>query len=293
MQLYPRLHVKFPALLLQPSFDFARHTTIGCGGTSEVAAYPSSIEEAALLLAYLTCERIPMCFLGAGANVLPSDGNFEGVVVLFRRLNALCADGTEVYAGAGVTGGELLKFACRSSIGGFSPLSGIPMTVGGGVAMNAGVKDLYFSDLVRRVVCVEAGKLRTLEQNECAFGKKESIFQQGIAVLGVCLQGRYARPADIARESCYYRSKRMHLPKGRSMGCTFVNPDGATAGALIEACGLKGMRIGGAFVSEKHANFICNEGQRARDVAALIEYIKKTVEERTGIVLREEIRRLP
>ena len=77
------------------------------------------------------------------------------------------------------------------------------------------------------------------------------------------------------------------------MGCTFVNPEGTTAGALIEACGLKGMRIGGAFVSEKHANFICNEGQRARDVAALIEYIKKTVEERTGIVLREEIRRLP
>ena len=152
MQLYPRLHAKFPALLLQPSFDFARHTTIGCGGTSEVAAYPSSIEEAALLLAYLTRERIPMCFLGAGANVLPSDGNFEGVVVLFRRLNALCADGTIVYAGAGVTGGELLKFACRSSIGGFSPLSGIPLTVGGGVTMNAGVKDLYFSDLVRRVV---------------------------------------------------------------------------------------------------------------------------------------------
>ena len=98
MQLYPRLHAQFPALFLQPSFDFARHTTIGCGGMAEVAAFPSSVEESAAVISYLAREHIPTCYLGAGANVLPADGTFAGVVVLFRRLDALYAEGTDLFA---------------------------------------------------------------------------------------------------------------------------------------------------------------------------------------------------
>ena len=293
MQLFTRLKGRFPALRLEKEFNFSHHTTIGCGGTAAVAAYPDSLEESACLIAYLIRERIPMCLLGAGANVLPSEGYFEGVVVLFRLLNALYADGAEVYAGAGVTGGSLLRFACRNGIGGFSPFSGIPMTVGGGVAMNAGVGDLHFSDIVRRVVCVERGRLCILDTAACAFGEKSSIFLQGIAVLGVYLRGRYAELSSIVQESCYYRTLRARLPKERSMGCVFVNPPGESAGRLIEACGLKGKRIGGAVVSVLHANFICNEGGTSGDIAALISLIKETVLRRTGIKLREEIRRIP
>lgn len=293
MQLYPRLHAQFPALFLQPSFDFARHTTIGCGGMAEVAAFPSSVEESAAVISYLAREHIPTCYLGAGANVLPADGTFAGVVVLFRRLDALYAEGTDLFAGAGVTGGRLLAFACRNGIGGFSPFSGIPMSVGGGVTMNAGIKDLHFSDVVQRVLCCDRGKIFVLDRQDCAFGEKASIFQRGITVLGVQLRGRYAKQADIDRESCHYRSLRVNFPKGRSMGCVFVNPEGIPAGKLIEACGLKGKRIGGAVVSLQHANFICNEGGSARDVALLIDYIKQTVKRQTGIALREEIRRIP
>lgn len=293
MELFTRLKERFPRLECECNFRFARHTTIGCGGIAAVAAYPSCAEETAELLAWLGRERIPYCFLGAGANVLPSDGVFDGVVVRFCRLNALGADGAEVFSGAGVTGGAFLSFAEHGGIGGFSPFSGIPMTIGGGTAMNAGVRELHFSDVVQRVLCVESGRLRILEREDCAFREKDSLFLHGIAVVGVWMRGKLSHPADIARESCYFRARRSRLPKGRSMGCTFVNPAGISAGELIERCGLKGARRGGAVVSGQHANFILNEGASGSDVAALIAFVKEQVEKQTGIALREEIRRIP
>ena len=293
MELFTRLKERFPRLECECNFCFARHTTIGCGGIAAVAAYPSCAEETAELLAWLGRERIPYCFLGAGANVLPSDGAFDGVVVRFCRLNALGADGAEVFSGAGVTGGAFLSFAEHGGIGGFSPFSGIPMTIGGGTAMNAGVRELHFSDVVQRVLCVESGRLRILEREDCAFREKDSLFLRGIAVVGVWMRGKLSHPADIARESCYFRARRSRLPKGRSMGCTFVNPAGISAGELIERCGLKGARRGGAVVSGRHANFILNEGASGSDVAALIEFVKEQVEKQTGIALQEEIRRIP
>ena len=103
MHLASRLRGKFPRLALTEDFSFARHTTIGCGGSAEAAAMPACLEEAAQLLTFLERERIPYCYLGAGANVLPAEGRFEGVVVRFCNMNALYADGTSLYAGAGVT----------------------------------------------------------------------------------------------------------------------------------------------------------------------------------------------
>ena len=293
MDLYAHLAERLPWLKLEADFDFSRHTSIGCGGRAAVAAYPSDAEEAAALLYVLAKERIPHCILGTGSNVLPRDGALECVVVRLSRLSGLYADQEEIFAGAGVTGGRLLAFACGRGIGGFSAFSGIPMSVGGGTAMNAGVRERHFSDVVVRVLCAERGEIHTLSCEECCFGEKTSLFLSGIPVLGVWLRGTRARPSDIARESCYYRRRRMSLPKGRSMGCTFVNPSDISAGELIERCGLKGARRGGAFVSEKHANFVMNEGGSSSDVAALIAYIKTEVARRTGIVLREEIRYLP
>lgn len=294
MRLIPRLQAAFPRLLLEKDFSFSRHTAIGCGGSAEAAASPSSYIEAARLLAFLERRRIPYCLLGAGANVLPSDGRFEGVVVRFSRLGQLRIADERILAGAGVTGGRLLAAAQKAGVGGLSPFSGIPMTVGGGTAMNAGVRDLHFSDVVQAVLCSEKGKIGFLRGEACRFREKSSLFsEEKVAVLAVLLRGRRARSEDIARESCYYRSLRARLPKGRSMGCTFVNPAGVSAGALIEACGLKGARAGGAVVSDRHANFILSENGRAADVAALIELIRTIVQKKTGILLREEIRRIP
>ena len=293
LDLATRLRERFPRLKLTRDFSFARHTTIGCGGSAAASAYPAAAEEAAELLLWLWTERVPHCFLGTGANVLPADGRFEGVVVCFSSLSALYADGTRIYAGAGVTGGRLLSFAAERLIGGLEAFSGIPTSVGGGITMNAGVRELHFSDVTEQVLASEKGKLYLIPQKDCAFSEKESVFQGGLAVLGAYLNGKRSDAATIATEACFYRRRRAALPKGRSMGCAFVNPPGKTAGELIEACGMKNTRVGGARVSDVHANFILNEGGSSDDVSALAELVRARVQMQTGILLREEFRRIP
>ena len=294
MTLHARLKAHFPKLEAAEYFDFARHTAIGCGGTASAWAAPRNGEELALLLDFLRREHIPHCFLGAGANVLPKEGLFDGVVIRFCRMQQLCAEGRTVRVGAGVTGGRLLKELEARTLAGAEFLAGIPMTVGGAAAMNAGVREGHLGDLIESVTCAEAGRCFTLTNQECRFFEKDSIFlREKFAVTCVTLNLKYSFPEEIARRRCYFRLKRASLPKGRSMGCVFVNPEGRSAGALIDGCGLKGTRIGGAKVSELHANFILNEGGTSGDVAALIAHIQKIVCERTGILLREEIQRLP
>lgn len=293
MDISEELPARFPHMRWERDFSLARHTTIGCGGTARLAVSPLCTEDAAELLCYLSRKAIPYCFLGAGANSLPSGEPFEGVVVRFSGLKTLFADGETLYAGAGVTGGALLRFAEASRLGGLEPLTGIPMTVGGGVVMNAGVKEGHLSDSVLRVVGIERGKIRTFEPRDCAFSEKRSVFQSGIAVTGVYLQCRRTSAEEIAERREEFRKRRRHLPAGRSMGCVFVNPAGETAGRLIERCGLKGVGRGGAVVSPVHANFILNEGGSAQDVSALIGYVEQEVFRQTGITLREEICRLP
>ena len=113
-----------------------------------------------------------------------------------------------------------------------------------------------------------------------------------LAVLGASRMLRYSYREEIERNTCYFRMRRKDLPKGRSMGCVFVNPEGESAGELIDRCGLKGARIGGAFVSSAHANFIISDGGSSADVSALIAFVRKQVYAQTGVLLREEIRRI-
>ena len=292
MDAFRLIDENFPTLEKERGFSFAKHTCIGSGGRAALAISPADIEEAANCLSFLERSRIPHCFLGAGANVLPQDGEFEGVVVRFNRMKRLVLS-DRLYAGAGVTGGELLTFAENNSVTGFEPFAGIPTTVGGGVAMNAGIAERHFSDLVISVIAYHDGVVKSYAKDECLFSLKNSVFLKGIAVLGVYFKAEKAPQAEIRERTRSYLERRKHLPKGRSMGCTFVNPEGISAGALIDQCGLKGRRVGFARVSEEHANFIINEGTSSEDIARLIDEIKEEVYLRSGIRLREEIRRIP
>ncbi len=293
MDIQSLIQKRFPTLRAEKNFSFAEHTTIGCGGVAALALSPADTRETAELLAFFEEERIVRCFLGAGANVLPADGFFSGAVVRFSRMKTLRTDKNLLYAGAGVTGGELLRFVKEKRIGGFEAFTGIPFTVGGATAMNAGVADRHFSDVIERVVCVRGGEAYHFTRSQCAFGDKDSIFLKGFAVTGVYFRAEPSSTAEIAQKTAYYRARRAHLPGGRSMGCTFVNPKGLSAGKLIEDCGLKGLRVGGAVVSEEHANFIINRGATSREINELIQTVKDTVQYKTGILLREEIRRIP
>ncbi len=293
MEIFARLRADFPSLPAERDFSFARHTTIGCGGTAAAAVFPQSGAETAQLLKYLAAEHIAYCFLGAGADVLPKEGYFEGVVVRFGRMAALSSAGEIVRCGAGVTLGRLIKTARSLGLGGAECLTGIPATIGGAVTMNAGMRLGHIGDLVTRVWAVEDGILREFSHDTCGFGEKVSIFQRGFAVCEAELRLRFSPRSEIDRSLVAFRTMRAGLPKGRSMGCVFVNPEGGHAGELIDRCGLKGTAVGGAYVSRRHANFILNEGGTAEDVAALIALIQTTVYQKTGILLREEIKRIP
>lgn len=292
MGVYALFADMLPMTAVSADFSLSRHTTIGCGGRAALAVSPSDAEETAEVLSLLHRRRIPHAFLGAGANTLPPDGDIDGVLVRSDLLGGLVLDGETLFAGAGVTGGALLRFAIEHGIGGFEPFVGIPMTVGGACVMNAGVRERHLSDLVLRVLAVHRGKIVGFSPEACAFGEKKSVFQEGIFVVGVLLRAQRAPRETILKRRDQCLARRALLPKGRSMGCVFVNPDGVGAGELIDRCGLKGRRIGGAHVSEEHANFILNDGGTSEDVSALIALIREEVLSKTGIELREEIRRL-
>lgn len=159
--------------------------------------------------------------------------------------------------------------------------------------MNAGIDEKHFSDMVISVIAYCDGVVKSYAKDECLFSLKNSIFLKGIAILGVYFKAEKAAREKIKERTAFYLERRKHLPKGRSMGCTFVNPEGISAGALIDSCGLKGKRVGCARVSEEHANFIINEGTSSEDIARLIDEVKEEVYLRSGIRLREEIRRIP
>ncbi len=292
MHLFFRLRERFPDLSSERDFSFSRHTTVGCGGTADAGVSPTR-DELIPLIDFLREEGIPYCFLGAGANVLPADGPFRGAVIRFNRMNELCTDGTAVEAGAGVPLGTLLRTMRDRGLGGLEFMTGIPASVGGAVVMNAGTASGHIGDAVSCVTALESGVFRTFSAAECAFSEKYSIFQRGLAVVGVRLCGKDSSRTENLQRTAFFAAKRSRLPRGRSMGCVFVNPPQESAGRLIEACGLKGMGIGGAYVSEKHANFILNEGGTSSDIARLIDFVKLRVYAETGILLKEEIRRLP
>lgn len=293
MDIFAFVQKRLPRLCLNPGFDFSRHTTFGIGGVAAAEALPANGAELAALCGVLEGAGIPYCYLGAGANVLASDEPFEGVVIRFARMGALSREGTDIVAGAGVTGGALLRFARENGIGGLEFLAGIPMTVGGAAVMNAGVPEGHLGDAVRSVTAVMDGKERVFGREACQFSDKYSVFQEKIAVTRVVMEGYPCDPARIRERERAFLAKRRGLPKGRSAGCVFVNPAGGSAGKLIDDCGFKGLRVGGAYVSPRHANFIVSEGATAGEVAALIEKVKDGVFEKTGILLREEVKRLP
>lgn len=214
MELYARLKGFFPHLACSAEFDFSRHTTIGCGGIAAAEACPESAEQAVALFARLRRESIPYVLLGAGANVLPPDGCYEGVVVRFGKFCALRREGDGIFAGAGVTGGAFLAFAQAHGIGGFSPFSGIPMTVGGGVAMNAGVRELHFSDVVEEVIAADGKRCIGLTAGPVASGKRRASFRRALPCSACGLRaGRPRRRTSRARAVIFGRAAAV-CPRG-------------------------------------------------------------------------------
>ncbi len=278
----------------------AAYTTFRVGGPADALALPGTEDELAALLERCRSEALPVTVLGGGANTLARDGGVRGVVVAFpgafRGIEVIeeSEDGALVEARAGERIPALVRFAAERGWAGVECLAGVPGTVGGALAMNAGTADSYVQDAVESVRWMPLGG--GAPEWLPAEGLRFSYRRAELPAPGVALSVRFLlRAADAGelkeqlRRSAVRRRERQ--PWGMPCaGSIFKNPPGARAGALIEAAGLKGMRVGGAQVSEVHGNFMVNAGgATAADVLNLIDKVKKAILEQRGVELALEL----
>ena len=286
------LSALLPEIRFEKDFSLALHTTVGVGGNT-AAFLPLS--RAQLFSVVRLCERCNVRYfpLGGGSNVLPADSGFDGVILSTSAFDGVSVDGEHLTAECGVGVGKLLSVCKRRQLTGLEFLAGIPAKVGGLTYMNAGTADGHVGDCIESVTFLRAGKVYTYTKEQCQFSYKTTVFQQfPCVILSVRFALKKAQEGEVFENISRMLEKRKHLPTGKSMGCTFKNPTvDLSAGKLIEDCNLKGFRVGGAVVSPQHANFILNDSHAtAQDYISLIEHIKRTVRQQTGVRLEEEIR---
>ncbi len=271
-------------------FAFSLHSSIGCGGYAPVAFYPKTVEEFTLLITWLQQDKIPFSVVGNMTNILPPDGQLQKVIVCTKRFAYI----KDMFFSAGITANGLLQTCKRMRKSGAEFLVGIPCTLGGALYMNAGVNGVYIAEIVDTVTAWYNGKISVLTNEECRYAYKHSVFMQDeFIILGATLKLADSDETTIESELAKYRARRLHLPKGKSMGCVFKNPEGISAGKLIEDAGLKGLQIGGAKISEQHANFIINDNNAtSAQIRTLIGIVKRAVFAQYNIRLREEIQYL-
>ena len=272
-----------------------RLTTWGTGGAAERVYVPADVEDLASFLSGLA-PRDTVLFIGLGSNLLVRDGGIEGVVILTSRgLGRIEeVDQDTVRAGAGAACAKLARYCARKGFAGGEFLAGIPGTVGGALAMNAGAHGVETWDLVHRVETVDRhGRRRLRERNEFEVGYRTVGGMSDEWFTSADIRFDRAEPDVVrARTRRLVKARAATQPVGqRSCGSVFFNPPDDFAGRLVEACGLKGARIGGAVVSEKHGNFIVNDGTASSsDIEALIGEVQTRVFDETGVRLVPEVR---
>lgn len=287
---FPEIELRFDELL-------ARHTSFRIGGEAEVMAFPKNANELSALLKKSALLDWKFAILGAGTNVLAPDEGVRGLVICLKD----CLDGmrqtdeTHIQVMAGVTMSRAAVFAANLGLAGMEFAHGIPGTVGGGVYMNAGAYGGEISDICESVQVMDySGEVKTLSRDQMDFSYRHSCLEGREAVVVSAVFGLIPGSSDEIRSKMKdFQQRRMasqplDLP---SAGSAFKRPSGGYAAALIDQAGLKGYRIGGAAISEKHAGFAVNlGGATAADVKALLAQVSETVNNSTGILLEPEIR---
>jgi len=275
----------------------ARHTSLRVGGPADAFATPADRAELGALLAICARHGLPRTFLGAGFNVLVRDAGLDGVVVCLKKLRALEAlPGPRVRAEAGVSHASITRFCVDRGLSGLEFGAGIPGTVGGWLAMNAGIGVREQKDVVHavEVVSADGGTEERLDRHALDFRYRETRgLPAGAVVVAVEFDVTPSSPDAVKAEVDRLLARRqatqpLAVP---SCGSVFRNPEGDFAGRLIEQAGLSGERVGGAEISPVHANFIANVGgATAADVLALIERARTRVRAESGIELEPEVR---
>lgn len=281
---------------LRRDVPLAKLTWLRVGGPAAVLFQPADADDLATLRAALPAE-VPILALGVGSNLLVRDGGFDGVVIrLAGRLGEVRVDDEIVIAGGGALDRHVAIAAARAGVGGLEFLSGIPGTMGGAVRMNAGC---FGGELAEVFVSASAldgsGERHGLTAAELGFGYRHSELSEDWIVTEVRLRGRQGDPKEIDARLAEIRAQREATQPLRvaTGGSTFRNPPGHKAWQLIDAAGCRGLRRGAAVVSEKHCNFLINEGgATADDLEGLGEDVRARVRDHAGIELVWEIVRV-
>lgn len=272
----------------------ASFTWFRLGGPAEYFAEPTTRDELQTLVRRAKQEGLPVRVLGGGSNVLVREDGVKGVVL---HLGAPCfgqieVRGNVVRAGGGAKLGHVVSTSVREGLGGLESFVGIPGTVGGALRGNAGNRSGDVGQwTAAAVVMNDAGEIVSRRREELVFAYRSSSLDE-LVILDVDFQLERDDPAELTkRMQKQWIVKRASLPLGHQpTGCIFKNPTGLSAGQLIEQAGLKGARVGGAEVSDRHANFIvADDKAKPSDVIQLIEQIRDKVRERTGVGLETEL----
>lgn len=273
--------------------DLRKYNTFKVGTTASVLASPTSLDELLFLLNYVRDFKIKYMILGNGSNVIFSSKNYDGVIIRLTELSSITYDDKEVTVDAGYS---LVKFSnelCAKGITGFEFATGIPGTIGGAIYMNAGA---YKSDISNVLVSVtyldENFKVKTKTNKQCKFGYRDSIFKhKNYIILSAKFKIEkgdvdYIKALVEERREKRFNNQPLDVP---SAGSTFRNPDDNPAWKLIDGVGLRGFRVGGVCVSNKHSNFIVNdENGTGEDIVKLVNKIQKDVKKEYDIELQLE-----
>lgn len=272
------------------------HTTFRIGGPAEVFLMPESYEQIRSALALCREEGVPYFVLGNGSNLLVSDSGYRGVIIqMDRNMGDIELKGTEIRACAGALLSSVAAAARKASLTGFEFAGGIPGTLGGAVVMNAGAYGGEMKDVLREVtVMTKEGDIRVIPSDRLELGYRTSIIKKtGYLVLEAVIsleKGDLQAIQEKTKELASKRTEKQPLDYP-SAGSTFKRPEGYFAGKLIMDSGLRGFRVGGAQVSEKHCGFVINTGgATAKDVKELMDHVIRTVKENYNITLEPEVK---
>jgi len=272
----------------------SRFTTLGTGGPARALGRPETVDEVEELLRWAAGEELAVATVGLGSNLLVADDGVDALVLkLGGALAAVERDGETMRAGGGAANAVVLHRARTAGLGGFEFACAIPGTIGGGVWMNGGAYGSDFSQVLRRALVVTADGSGWLTPEELGLSYRHSDLRHGQVVVQAELRLLPRDPDEIKAEvrELNARRKDAQPTNRRTFGSVFKNPEHElTAGRMLEACGLKGHRIGGAQISPKHANFIENaDGARSEDAVALMSEARRRAREQFGVLLRHEV----
>lgn len=276
----------------------SRHTTFRIGGPADYFVLPRSSGELAAVIAFCRKEQVPWHIIGNGSNLLVGDRGVRGVVIqLFKNFQNISVEGETVTLQAGVINSLAAKRILDAGLTGFEFAAGIPGTIGGAVVMNAGAYGGEMKEVISEATVLdENGEFLTLSNSELEMGYRTSIVaRRGYVVTEAKLSLRHGVREEIAARMEELKEKRVAKQplEYPSAGSTFKRPEGYFAGKLIMDAGLRGFSVGGAQVSEKHCGFVINTGDAtAADVVALMEAVQQRVQEKFGVRLEPEVKRL-